>query len=180
MNAFAPTSTREDPAQVRAQLLDAIRLSPDDGELPLDLGNVEMELENFSGALSAFAVAAGLLPREARVHSGQALAFQKLGRSSDAAHSAVLAVSLDPNDARALKVLARIHLYAWQHEAAEETCHRVLQLNADDADARQLLEEALVQEAKLAENLLDVRPGAIRRNLPPKTTSRQPREHALK
>jgi len=154
-------------------LLEAIRLSPDDGRLPLALGEAEMDLKNFSGALSAYAVAAGLLPREARVYSGQALAFQKLGRSSDAAHAAVLAVSLDPNDIRALKVLARIHLDAWQHEAAEETCHRVLQLNADDAEARQLLEEASVQEAKLAENLLGRPLVAACAILPPKVDPRR-------
>jgi len=164
MNAVAPSAVCENASQARARLLEAIRLSPDDGELPLDLGDMDLELENFSDALSAYAVAAGLLPREPRVYSGQALAFQKLGRSRDAAHAAVVAVSLDPNDHRALRVLARIHLDAWQHEAAEKTCRQILRLHADDAEARQLLEEALVQEARLAENLPDPTPRPPRFN----------------
>lgn len=147
-----------DIAEARARLSAAIRISPGNGELPLALGDVEMNLENFEGALAAYASAARLLPKVAQVHSRSALACHKLGRSNEAARSAVQAVLLDPGDITALKVLARIHLDTWQHEAARKACRRILQRDAQDVDARQMLEEAIVQEAKLAENLADTPP----------------------
>lgn len=95
--------------------------------------------------------------------SSRALACQKQGRSNDAAHAALRAISLDPNDALAWKVLARVHLDAGQHEAARKACRRVLRRNARDAEAQEMMGEAQAQEAKLAENLLDNAP----RMMPP-------------
>jgi len=73
----------------------------------------------------------------------------------------------------ALKALARIHLDAGQHEAAAQTCGLILRKDTRDADARQMMEEALAQEAKLAENLLREPPLEPPRAVPPKMTSRR-------
>jgi tetratricopeptide (TPR) repeat protein len=91
----------------------------------------------------------------AAAYSSRALACQKLGRSNEASRAAIRAISLDPKDARAWKVLARIHLDAGQHEAAQKACRRVLGNDAGDAEAREMMGEALAQKAKLAENLFD-------------------------
>jgi tetratricopeptide (TPR) repeat protein len=93
--------------------------------------------------------------KTAAAYAGRALACQKQGRSNDAAHAALRAISLDPNDALAWKVLARVHLDAGQHEAAQKACRRVLRRDARDAEAREMMGEAQAQEAKLAENLFD-------------------------
>ena len=143
----------DDMAGARERLLAAIRQSPGDGEGPLALGRLEMSLGNYEAALAAFTSATLLLPKTAAAYSSRALACQKLGRSKQAAQAAIRAVSLDPADALALKVLARIHLDAGQHEAAEQACRLVLQRDARDAEAAQMMGEALAQEAKLAENL---------------------------
>ena len=81
-----------------------------------------------------------------------------LGRSAEASRDAIRAVALDPGDLVGLKVLARIHLDAEQPEAARQACQLVLRKNAGDADAIQMIEEAMVLEAKLAENLLERQP----------------------
>ena len=141
----------------RERLLTAIRHSPNQGELFLALGHLEMRLENYRAALAAFTSAAALLPKAAAAHSSRALACQKLGRSTEAAQAAIRAVWLDPCDPAGLKVLARIHLDAGQHEAAEQACRRVLRGDAQDAEAGQMMEEAMAQAAKLAENLFDRR-----------------------
>ena len=141
----------------RERLVTAIRHSPNQGELFLALGHLEMRLENYRAALAAFTSAAALLPKAAAAHSSRALACQKLGRSTEAAQAAIRAVWLDPCDPAGLKVLARIHLDAGQHEAAEQACRRVLRGDAQDAEAGQMMEEAMAQAAKLAENLFDRR-----------------------
>jgi tetratricopeptide (TPR) repeat protein len=142
-------------AEARERLAAAMAHSPDDGELPLALGHVEMSLGNFEAARAAYASAARLLPNAAAAHSSLALTCQKLGRSTEAARAALRAIALEPDDAAALKVLARIHLDAGQHEAAQAVCRLILRRDDHDAEARQMMGEALAQEAKLAENLFD-------------------------
>jgi len=142
-------------AEARERLARAMQHSPDNGELPLALGHVEMSLGNFEAAHAAYASAASLLAKSAAAHSSLALACQKLGRSTEAAQAALRAIALDPTDATALKVLARIHLDAGQHEAAQNACRLILRRDSHDAEARQMMGEALAQEAKLAENLFD-------------------------
>ena len=58
-------------------------------------------------------------------------------------------------DNAARKALARIHLDAGQHEAAALVCGLILRSDPRDAEARRMMEEAMSQEAKLAENLYD-------------------------
>jgi glycosyltransferase involved in cell wall biosynthesis len=77
------------------------------------------------------------------------------GLSDEAERAAIQALSIDPTNAVALKVLARIHLKAGLREAAEEACQLILKHDADDAEALQMIEEARLQEANLAENLTE-------------------------
>lgn len=144
--------------EARERLAAAIQRSPDNGELRLALGQVEMSLENYEAARAAFASAVLHLPKAAVAHSSLALACQKLGRSNEAARAAIRAISLDPSDMGGLKALARIHLSAGQHEAAQQACRLILRRDARDAEGLEMMEEALAQEAKLAENLMDGRP----------------------
>jgi tetratricopeptide (TPR) repeat protein len=155
----------------RERLVTAIGLLPDQGELFLALGHLELKLENYKAALAAFTSAAALLPKAAAAHSGRALACLKLGRSPEAAQAAIRAVWLDPCDAAGLKVLARIHLDAGQHEAAEQACRRVLRDDAHDPEAGRMMEEAMAQAAKLAENLFDRKPCLA---APPRRTAPRP------
>lgn len=77
--------------------------------------------------------------------------------ATDAARAAIEALSIDPTNAIALKTLARIHLNAGLHEAAQEACQVVLEHDATDAEALQLNEEAAILAAKLSENILDIK-----------------------
>jgi hypothetical protein len=61
----------------------------------------------------------------------------------------------DSADLAARKALARLHLDAGQHEAAAQVCGQILRGDPGDAEARRMMEEAMAQEAKLAENLYD-------------------------
>lgn len=148
-------SLRESIVEARQWLAAAIQHSPDNGELSLALGRLEMSLGNFEAALAAYSGAALLLPHTAAAHSSRALACKKLGRSNEAAQAALRAIALDPAEATALKVLARIHLDAGQHEAAEQACGRVLRRDAQDGDAVEMMREVKAQAAKMAENLYD-------------------------
>jgi len=153
MKTITRTTAEENPTGP-----DYHEASTRDGEIALALGHADLSTRDFETALENFSLATQLLPKRAAAHAGQALALQSLGRSSEASHAALHAVSLDPSNATALKVLARIHLDAGQPEAAQNACRRILKANLADADALNLLREAITQEAKLAENIVDVRP----------------------
>jgi hypothetical protein len=95
-------------------------------------------------------------------------------RPTEAERAAIQALSIDPTDAVALKVLARLHLKAGLHEAAEEACQLILKHDANDAEALEMMEEARLQEAKLAENLPETNsiapvPQALRHSEPSQT-----------
>lgn len=151
---------RGDLVRVRDCLTAALELSPGNGELALALGHAELSAGNLDAALAAYWSATLLLPKLAAAHSSRALALQLLGRSTEASRDAIRAISLDPGDAVGLKVLARIHLDAEQPDAARQACQVVLRKDAGDPDAIQMMEEAMVLEAKLAENLPARQPDA--------------------
>jgi cytochrome c-type biogenesis protein CcmH/NrfG len=73
--------------------------------------------------------------------------------SNEAERAAIQALSIDPANAVALKVLARIHLKAGLHEAAEEACQWILKRDANDAEALEMIEEARLLEARVPGNL---------------------------
>ncbi|MGD0812468.1 MAG: glycosyltransferase [Verrucomicrobiota bacterium] len=72
--------------------------------------------------------------------------------SNEAERAAIHALSIDPTNVVALKVLARIHLRAGLREAAEEACQLVLKQDADDAEALEMFEEARMQETHTAQD----------------------------
>ncbi len=74
---------------------------------------------------------------------------------SEVVRIAIQALSIDPSNAVALKALARIHLNAGLHEAAQEACQLILKSDPQDAEALQMSKEAMIQEAKLGDNLLE-------------------------
>ena len=88
--------------------------------------------------------------------------------SNDAAQAAIQALSIDPTDAIALKLLARLQLNAGWNEAAVEACQLILKNSGEDAEALQMMEEA-----KKAENIIDSRANCSslepRRTEPPPT-----------
>ncbi|MGA2394076.1 MAG: tetratricopeptide repeat protein, partial [Candidatus Lustribacter sp.] len=92
-------------------------------------------------ALAAFTRATRLQPGLASAFSSQALALQLLSRPPEAKASVKQALSLDPTDAVALKVLAKCQLHKGQLEAAKQTCQLIVQQNAGNANALQTIEE---------------------------------------
>ncbi|MGA3179226.1 MAG: tetratricopeptide repeat protein [Verrucomicrobiota bacterium] len=144
---------RGDVRRVRACLGAALELSPGNGELALALGHAEMSAGNLEAALAAYWNATLISPHLASAHSNHALVLQLLSRLEEASRDALRALSLDPTDLVALKVLARIHLNAGQHEAAQQACRLILEQDEQDSEARHMFEEAIIQEAKLGEIL---------------------------
>ena len=88
----------------------------------------------------------------------------------DEAQAAVQALSVDPTNAVALKVLARMHLNAGLPEAAEEACHLILKNDATDAEALEMLQETRAWEMKLAANSYDK---AVSSHTPKETAQRE-------
>jgi tetratricopeptide (TPR) repeat protein len=146
---------RGDARRVRACLGQALELAPSHGELALALGHSEMNAGNLEAALAAYWSATLRSPNLAAAHSNHALVLQLLGRHAEALRDALRAVSLDPKDIVGLKVLARIHLKAGQHEAALQACKLVLEQDDLDGEARRMLEQATIHEAMLGENLAE-------------------------
>ncbi len=134
---------RGDLAVVRERLGAALKLSPSNPEISLALGHAEFSAGDLKAALVHYTSASAAQPNLSTTHSSRALVLQLLGNSAEAAMAAARAVSLDPANAVALKVLVRIHLNAGQGALAEKLCRRILQANASDADAAQMLRQAL-------------------------------------
>jgi tetratricopeptide (TPR) repeat protein len=160
---------RGDVRRVRACLGQALELAPSHGELALALGHAEMSAGNLEAALAAYWSATLRSPNLAPAHSNHALVLQLLGRHEEAARDALRAVALDPTDIVGLKVLARLHLKAGQHEAALQACKLVLEQDELDGEARRIFEQATILEAKLGEILPEHEAEAAqpRRMIPP-------------
>jgi O-methyltransferase len=139
---------RQDTAAARKHLEAAFRLAPENADLALGLGHLEMAAENFPAALQAYTAAAANQPNLAPAYAGQALALQLLDRSAEAAPAAHRALTIDPSEIIALKVLARIHLNMHQPGIAAGLCRQILQRNSRDSEAFQMLEQALAREVK--------------------------------
>ena len=140
-----------DADRARECLVAALELSPGDGELALALGHAEMSAGHLEAALAAYWSATLRWPKLAATHSNHALVLQLLGRVEEASRDALRAVCLDPNDIVGLKVLARIHLDAGQHEAAQAACRRILEQVERDDEARQMLQEGPLTLERIAQ-----------------------------
>jgi hypothetical protein len=126
----------------------ALELSAGSGKIAVALGHAEVGAGNYEAALAAFTRATRLQPRLACAHSSRGLALQLLNRPAEALESVKQALALDPTDAVAIRILARCQLHNGQLEAAEQTCRLILQQDAGDAKALQMLEEILNHKEK--------------------------------
>jgi hypothetical protein len=88
----------------------ALELSAGSGKIALALGHAEAGMGNLEAAVAAYTRATRLQPRFASAHASRGSALQLLGRSTEALNSANQALSIDPTDAVALKVVAGIQL----------------------------------------------------------------------
>jgi len=146
----------------------ALELSAGAGKIALALGHAEVGAGNLEAAVEAYTRAVRLQPRLASAFSSRASVLQSLGRSAEAFESANQALSLDPNDVTALKIIAKNQLNNGQINAAENTCRLILRRNLDDAQALQMLKELSdhkQQRKQSADNLFA--PGAARVAPPP-------------
>src|SRR5258708_15881155 len=87
---------RGDNTVVRERLQAALKLSPDNPEIFLALGHVELSAGDFKSALVHYTLAADALPTLSSAHSSRALVLQLRGDCVDAALAATRALSLDP------------------------------------------------------------------------------------
>lgn len=141
---------RQDTPAARGHLEAAFRQAPENADLALALGHLEMGAENLPAALQAYSAATFSQPDLALAHASQSLALQLLNRPAEAASAAQRALEIDPGEIIALKVLARINLNTRKPGTAARLCHQILRSNDRDPEARQMLEQALALEVKLA------------------------------
>jgi tetratricopeptide (TPR) repeat protein len=126
-------------AEARICLQNALETDPQNGELILVAGHVKLGMNDLTGALDNYTLAARLLPYQANAHSSRALALQLLQRTVEARMEAHQALNLDGDDMVAMKVLARIFLDAQQLAEAQAHCRQILALNPQDSEAKSML-----------------------------------------
>ncbi len=117
----------------------------------LALGDLEIAAGNFPAALQAYTAAVANQPDLARAHASQALALQLLNRPAEAEAEAQRALTIDPGETIALKVLVRIHLDTHQPGTAARICQQILQKKGRNPEAFQMLEQALALQIRLAQ-----------------------------
>jgi hypothetical protein len=126
----------------------ALELSARSGQIAVAVGHAELLVRNYEAALAAFTRATRLQHRLASAHAGLGLTLQSLERWTEALSSVKHALSLDPKNPVALKVLARSQLHNGQLESAEQTCRLIVQHDAGNAEALQMIEEMRNQKEK--------------------------------
>ena len=158
-------------AEARRCVQNALEADPQNAELVLAGGHVKLGLNDVTGALHNYTLAAALLPRQAAVHSSRALALQLLERSVEARLEAQMALDLDGNDVVAMKVLARNFLDAQQPAEARQFCRQILDKNPDDADARAMLNLCQSDRPKIPTPTLSVQLPSVKseRSTAPRT-----------
>jgi SAM-dependent methyltransferase len=117
--------------------------------LIMALGDLDLNQRNYAEALAGYRRAVDRAPRLAAAYAGCALALKLLGKYEEAGTEAGLALRLDPANAIALKVMARLHLDAREIPAARECCARVLAAHPTDRDALALRQECLSVQSTL-------------------------------
>jgi len=118
---------------------EAIKLSPDSGEIALALGSAELNCGQYEAAIASFRRATRLMPQRASAHANLALALEHNGKTREAFQCATMALAYERGNIVAMKVRARCHLILRQFETAEEFCRKILALRPDDADAETIL-----------------------------------------
>jgi hypothetical protein len=113
----------------------ALELSAGSGKIALALGHAEAGAGNLEAAVAAYTRATRLQPRLASAHASRGSALQLLGRVTEALESANQALLLDPTDAVALNVAARIQI---NPEPAFECLKHIEQARLVRGNAQQL------------------------------------------
>ena len=139
---------RGDISQTHQLLAAAQKLSPRDPGLALSLGHVALHLGDHIAAFDAYLAAATIEPNLAEAHACCALVLQILNRSDDAEFAANRTLSIDPCNAVALKVLARIHINNGQKTMAEARLNAILSKNPRDTDALRMKQQAAAIQVK--------------------------------
>jgi tetratricopeptide (TPR) repeat protein len=132
---------KQDLPKARECLRAALAFQPEDADLLLALGHVEFGLGLYHVALELYSVVCELDSADSVARSCKALTLKIIQRSSEARAAAEDALTLDPDDRVALKVLARIHIDTGGHDKARALCRRLLNLNPMDAEALQFLNQ---------------------------------------
>jgi tetratricopeptide (TPR) repeat protein len=135
---------RSDAAEARKCLTSAGAEIPGRCDQILGLGYIRLNLGDFPEAAAWFSHAVRLSPELAHTHSSRALAFALANQPAEARTDAEHALTIDPQDSIALKVLTRICLDLKDMEQARKLCDRILKLNPGDADAQTMIEQAAV------------------------------------
>lgn len=140
---------RKDFAGARAHLQEALGLDPRNVVLIMALGDLDLNQRNYAGALASYRRAVDRTPRSAPAHAGCALALKMLRQYEEAGTEAGHALGLDPANAIALKVMARLHLDAKEIPAARKYCERALADHPTDRDALAMRQECLSARSPL-------------------------------
>ncbi len=140
-----------DWATTRTALDDAIRNEPDRAEWHQLLGHCHLNLNDPGAAALAYAKSVTLSPLDPAAHACFALSLQLSGNPEPAAEAARYTLELAPNDLIALKVLARVAADTRRIGEAKDWCGRILAVQPDDADAREILRQIQTSEAAQAQ-----------------------------
>jgi SAM-dependent methyltransferase len=122
-------------------LIAALDHNPQRADLMLLLGHTYLERQEFEAGLRCYEDVAVLCPNFAPVESSRALVLQLLGRTAEAKSAAKRALQIFADDVGALKVLTRINLNAGEGVAARKFCARLMALDPEDAENRQMMSE---------------------------------------
>jgi tetratricopeptide (TPR) repeat protein len=129
------------PQEALETLKETCRLAPQDAESHYKLALAYNEIGNLKEAAGELAAAVKLDPRHAGAWYNLGLAQNALGRTDDAMQSLLRGEATDPEDARI--PYARATILAQQGRTAEAVAaaRRVLELNPEAREARELLEQ---------------------------------------
>jgi hypothetical protein len=123
----------------------ALELSAGTGTIALAVGHAELGAGNLEAAFGAYSRAARLQPRLAAAHSSRGLALRSMGRLPEALESAKQSLSLDPNDAIALDLVASIQIYP---ELSFNCLEHIGQARLAKGNAEQMAEWEVTLEEK--------------------------------
>ncbi len=113
----------------------------------LSLGRV-IESAKPDDALTAYAKAAVLQPKDPEPHLASGLIFEKENKFSDAEHEYQLALALDPSSLDATTGLANIYMRGRRFPDAEAALRKVVAAHPEEAAARIQLGRVLAAESK--------------------------------
>jgi Flp pilus assembly protein TadD len=146
-------------------LTKGVDLLPSDAALLEELGGALAQSGETSQAMSALADSARLEPNRALTHTVMGFTLHRSGNLDGARAAYARAVELNPWDPVPLMRLAIVFLELSDYRAAEETLHRVVELDRSNVEAQLMLARLLAARGVRASaldrtaNALDFSPG---------------------